>query len=98
MVRFHLVEVIGAESHPTTLGGIRVTKDQKALLLFHIDNILDLAEGITPEKRTELIQKMRDYVDDITNVRKRLPKDAETELKDDDEVFLEIPLNNHNPN
>lgn len=48
-----------------------MTKDQKALLIFQLDNIIDLGEDITPEKRTELMGKLRNYVDDLQTGKRK---------------------------
>ena len=48
-----------------------MTKDQKALLLFQLDNIIDLGDAITDEKRTELTGKLRNYVEDLQTGKRK---------------------------
>jgi hypothetical protein len=47
-----------------------MTKDQKALILFQLENIIDLGQDITPEKQMFLINKVKDYVESITTGKK----------------------------
>ena len=55
-----------------------MTRDQKALLLFQLDNIIDLGEGITDDTRSMLIAKVRKYVDELqTGKRKTVEPQAE---------------------
>ena len=51
-----------------------MTKDQKALLLFQLDNIIDLNDAITDDKRTELIGKVRTYVDELQTGKRKTPE------------------------
>jgi len=48
-----------------------MTKDQKALILFQLDNLIDLNADISPEKSASLIAKVRDYVDGLQTGGKR---------------------------
>lgn len=48
-----------------------MTKDQKSLLEFQLDNIIDLADSITPEKQIDLIKRIRAYVDTLSTGKKK---------------------------
>lgn len=55
-----------------------MTKDQKALILFQLDNLIDLNADISPEKSASLIAKVRDYVEGLQTGGKR-SKEAASE-------------------
>ena len=56
-----------------------MTKDQKGLLIFQLDNIIDLAEGnsITPEKQLDLVRRCRTYCDTLTTGKKKTVEDTQ---------------------
>lgn len=52
-----------------------MTKDQKALILFQLDNIIDLSPDLKPEKVTELLEKVRACVDELKTGSRKMKED-----------------------
>lgn len=61
-----------------------MTRDQKALLLFQLDNIIDLGDAITDDKRMDLIKKVRAYVDEMHTGKRQQPSPTSISKNADD--------------
>jgi hypothetical protein len=50
-----------------------MTRDQKTLILFQLDNLIELGQDLKPERMTALLGKLRTYVDEL-HTGKKIPK------------------------